>query len=178
MQLELILLPLAAAGLVLWLARLNHHPRWLLLLGAVGLMGLVSLLPLWLDPVDSQYGYGSCGSVLRPERPAADQNGVCESLRAEQYDATVYYLLGVIVVLMTAGVVTAARWAQASAMAAAVAGTGQSAVVVPVADPQPATGVVADEVVAADTGDRARRKERLDPVHKAPTQPRISPYST
>jgi hypothetical protein len=178
MQLELILLPLAAAGLVLWLARLNHHPRWLLLLGAVGLIGLVSLIPLWLDPVDSRYGFGSCGSVLRPEQPAADQNGVCESLRAEQYDATVYYLLGVIVVLMTAGVVTAARWAQASALAAAAAGGDPPAVVVPVADAEPAAGGVANGAVAADTGDRARRKERLDPVQKAPTQPRISPYST
>jgi len=183
MQLELILLPLAAAGLLLWLARLNHHPRWLLLLGLVGVMGLISLIPAWLDPVDSSYGVGSCGSVLRPEQPAADQNGDCELLRAEQYNATVYYLVGIISVLMAAGVATAARWAQASAMGMSEAGSDPSAAAEQVehipAGSQvavPAAGDVAGGI-DTDVGDRARQRERFTPVEKSPIQPRPSPYS-
>ena len=108
MQLELLLAGLALVAFVPWVARLSRHPRWLLLLGGLGLVGCIGLLPVWLVPVWSDYG--SCGSVLLREHPAGDTDGVCNWLAAEQYNATLPVFLPSIGAVLAAGAVASVRW--------------------------------------------------------------------
>lgn len=79
-----------------------------MLLGGLGLVGCIALLPVWLVPVWSDYG--SCGSVLLRETPAGDSDAVCDWLAAEQYNATLPMFLSSLGALLAAGAVASVRW--------------------------------------------------------------------
>lgn len=103
-QLEVVVAGIAVLGVAAWLPHLSLGPRWLNALGALGIMGWVALMPVWMIPVRSDYG--SCGSVLIRQHAAGDLDGVCDFLTADQYNSTLPMFLASSSLLIAVGVVS------------------------------------------------------------------------